>query len=94
VGRVEAAFVKVLNTQPYADKIKKAIKQGKLAPSREFEDTVATAVAAGILTQSQADELLEAERARLDAIQVDEYSQEYIRGQFAQIEAQSSPEAA
>ena len=62
-----------------------AIKEGKLTAGREFEDTIATALAAGILTQEETDSLLAAEEARLDAIQVDDYSQEYIAGNFEKI---------
>ncbi|TQV71454.1 acyl-CoA dehydrogenase [Aliikangiella marina] len=82
VGRVEHAFNLVLATQPIALKIKLAVKEGKLVPAREFPETVETAVAAGILTQQEANDLLTAEAARLDAIQVDDYSKAYIRGEF------------
>ena len=84
VGRVEHAFNLVLATRDIAKKLKIAIKEGKLETSREFPETVATAVAAGILSQQEADDLLAAEDARLDAIQVDDYSQEYIAGNFEQ----------
>ncbi len=82
VGRIESAFCKVLATEETAKKIKKAIKEGQLVPARELEDTVATAVTASILNQQEADEYLDAEAARLDAIQVDDYSQDYIAGKF------------
>ncbi|WP_444998193.1 acyl-CoA dehydrogenase [Aliikangiella sp. IMCC44359] len=82
IGRIESAFCKVLATEETALKIKKAIKDGHLTTARKLEDTVATALAAGILTQQEADEYLDAEEARLDAIQVDDYSQDYIAGKF------------
>ncbi|TQV82913.1 acyl-CoA dehydrogenase [Aliikangiella coralliicola] len=93
VGRIENAFNKVLATKSVAQKIKKAVKEGKLAPARELEETVATALAAGILSQQEADDYLESEALRLDAIQVDEYSKEYIAGQFEE-GLKSAPERA
>jgi len=92
VGRVEHAFNLVLATRPIAAKVKAAIKSGQLVPAREFEETIATALAAGILTQQENDDLLAAEAARLDAIQVDDYSQDYIAGKF--VEQASPAEAA
>ena len=84
IGRVEAAFTKVLAAKPVAAKLRSALKSGKLESSRELDDTVATAVAAGILSQAEADTYLDAEAARLDAIHVDEYSKAYIAGDFAE----------
>lgn len=89
VGRVENAFNKVLATKDTAIKIKKAIKKGQLTASRELEDTVATALAAGLLSQQEADEYLEAEACRLDAIQVDDYTKAYIAGDFSKPEEKS-----
>jgi acyl-CoA dehydrogenase len=82
IGRIENAFDKVLATSEIAAKIKLAVKEGKLTPARELEETIATAVAAGILTQQQGDDYTESEAVRLDAMQVDEYTQEYIAGKF------------
>jgi len=82
IGRIENAFDKVLATRDIAAKIKMAVKEGKLTPARELEETIATAVAAGILTQQQGDDYTESEAVRLDAMQVDEYSQEYMAGKF------------
>ncbi len=82
LGRVESAFDKVLNTLDVALKIKVAIKENKLTAARELNETVATAIAAGILTQQEGDAYIESEDARLDAMQVDEYSQEYLAGKY------------
>ena len=51
-------------------------------------------MASGILTQSEANEYLEAEALRLDAIQVDEYSQEYIKAGFSKSKNSDSEAAA
>ncbi|MCW9016683.1 MAG: acyl-CoA dehydrogenase, partial [Kangiellaceae bacterium] len=94
VGRIENAFNKVLATMDIANKVRVAIKEGKLTPARELEDTVATAVAAGILTQAEADAYLDSEATRLDAMQVDEYSKAYIAGQFDEPLVQEAGRAA
>ncbi len=77
-GRIENAFQKVLAAAPVEKTLRKAIKDGKLTSSRTTQETVETAVAAGIITQEEANLYLEAEAARDDAIQVDDYSKEYI----------------
>ena len=82
IGRIENAFDKMIATRDIGAKIKLAVKEGKLTPARELEETVATAVAAGLLTQQQGDDYIDSEAIRLDAMQVDEYSQEYIAGKF------------
>ena len=94
VGRIEAAFTKVLATQGTAKKVRSAIKEGKLESARELSETVATAVAAGIISQQEADDYLDAEAARLDAIQVDEYSKAYIAGDFSEEMSSSADRAA
>lgn len=78
-GRVENAFRKVLAVAPIEKQLRKAIKAGKLSAGRSYQETAETAVAAGILTQQEADQYVEAEAARSDAIQVDDYSKEYIK---------------
>lgn len=84
VGRIEHAFKLVLETSETAAKIKTAIKEGKLTKSRELKDTIGTAVAAGIISQQEADDLIVAEDARMDAIQVDDYSKAYLAGDFSE----------
>ncbi len=83
-GRIENAFAKVLATMPIAAKIKAATKEGKLSADRDIEETIKTALAAGLLSQREANEYLESERLRLDAMQVDEYSRAYIAGDFSE----------
>ncbi|WP_371876081.1 acyl-CoA dehydrogenase [Pleionea sp. CnH1-48] len=77
-GRIEHAFKKVLASAPLALKLRDAMKAGKLKAGRTKEDTIATALATGVFTQEEANMYAEAEAARLDAIQVDDYSKEYI----------------
>jgi alkylation response protein AidB-like acyl-CoA dehydrogenase len=93
-GKIEVAFKAFLATANIGKTIAKAVKAGKLAAERELSDTVATAVAAGIITQAEADEYLAAEALRLDAMQVDEYSKDYVRGIFADATAAINEQAA
>lgn len=79
IGRIEHAFVKVLAAGKIGKKLRTAVKDKRVELSTELSETLDKAVASGILTQSEANEYLEAEILRLDAIQVDEYSQEYIK---------------
>ncbi|NVJ49038.1 MAG: acyl-CoA dehydrogenase [Gammaproteobacteria bacterium] len=78
-GRVENAFIKMLAVAPIEKALRKAMKSGQLSAGRSIDETVKTAVAAGILSQEEADQYMEFEAARSDAIQVDDYSKEYIR---------------
>jgi len=82
VGRIENAFNKVLETQEIALTLKLAAKQEKFTITREAEQTITNAVTAGVLTRQQADDYLASEAVRLDAMQVDEYSKDYIAGKF------------
>ncbi|NVJ61035.1 MAG: acyl-CoA dehydrogenase [Gammaproteobacteria bacterium] len=79
VGRVENAFKKMLEVAPIEKQLYKAIKSGQLSSGRTIDETVSTAVAAGIISQEEADQYMEYEAARSDAIQVDDYSKHYIR---------------
>ncbi len=86
IGRIEYAFIKVLEAAKIALKLKTAIKEKQLEASMSDDDIAEKAVVAGVLTQVEANEYIEAERLRLDAIQVDEYSQSYIKGDFSEQE--------
>ncbi len=94
VGRIEHAFSKVLAASKIAAKLRKGIKEGEVVTCKDLDQTVENAVASGILTQPEAREYLAAEVLRLDAIQVDEYSQDYIKGHFSQDKAAGGSEAA
>jgi len=94
VGRLENAFVKVLATQEIAARIKQAVRSGKLTAARELSETIKTALAAGILSQQEADDYLESEALRLDAMQVDEYSKAYVSGDFTETDTSDTERAA
>ncbi len=80
VGRVEHAFKQVLAAVPVAKKLRKAIKQNTIEASESLEQLVEAAVAAKVIDEAEGALYLEAETLRLDAIQVDEYSKDYIKG--------------
>lgn len=94
VGRIEHAFIKVLAAAKIGKKIRVAVKEKRLDDSGELAENLENAVASGVLNQSEATEYLEAETLRLDAIQVDEYSQDYIAAGFSQTKGPDSEVAA
>jgi len=72
LGRLEVALDKVMAGAPAAAALKAAIKAGKV--SRDPEDTLLErAVEKGIIDEAAAKRIREAEKARDDAIQVDEF---------------------
>lgn len=75
LGRLEAALGTIVAAAPAQQKLKSAIRARKLA--REPEETlVERAVQAGVIDAGEARRLREAEAARNDAIQVDEFEPE------------------
>jgi len=82
VGRIEHAFAKVLAGAKIAKKVRIAVKSGRLLESSNLDEMMTNAVAKGVINQTEADDFIEAETLRLDAIQVDEYTQDYINGDF------------
>lgn len=78
LGRIEKGFELIYNTQPLYKKLLLAIKQHVL-PKDQPEVLFQKAVEKHVLTQSEADQLLEAERVRRDLVQVDSFTlEEYL----------------
>ena len=73
--RLDLAFEAVVLASPIAHTLSKAIKK-RLLPKRELLQLVDLAVEKQIITAAQAHQFREAERLRLDAIQVDSFTQE------------------
>ncbi len=84
LGLIEHAFKKILACAPIAAKIKVAIKQQKLQSSDDVELLAKEAIANNIITKEEAIQYIESENLRLDAIQVDDYTQSYIKGDFTE----------
>ncbi len=92
-GKIESAFHKILAAAPVEKLLRKAMKEGQISGKGSLQENVDMAVAAGLISQEEANLYLEAEAARLDAIQVDDYSKEYIlNGQVEQ--SKSKPQVA
>lgn len=71
-GRIESAFVKVLEAEPIERKIRKAQKAGVLDKNLLVRELIDDALNEKIIDETEAELLKTAEDARLDAIQVDD----------------------
>ncbi|ESS74052.1 acyl-coenzyme A dehydrogenase FadE [Methyloglobulus morosus KoM1] len=78
-GRIEVAFKAVLAAAPVEAKIKLAQKQKQLAKG-ELSTLVNDALSLNIITQAEAQLLITAEQARLQAISVDDFSADELVG--------------
>ena len=77
--RLETAFKAVKEAEGIEKKIRQAAKEKKL-PKAKGAELVAEALKAGIITPAEADILKRAEELRLDAITVDDFSQDEYLG--------------
>lgn len=79
LGRLLHAFELVTAVLPLLRRISQAQKDGRVPRGRAAEK-LAEAVAAGVISQAEADQVAAAEAARLKAIEVDDFSpEEYTR---------------
>ncbi len=79
VGRMEESLLKIIAAEELEKKIHQAIKQKKLL-AYTYEEQIADAVAQGIITLAEKQQLLEAVAARAEVIAVDHFDeQELIR---------------
>lgn len=79
LGRILHAFRLLAAADPIVRRIRRAQTERKLPRGRP-QDLLAQAVAAGAITQAEADQVAAAEAARLQAIEVDDFSrEEYTR---------------
>jgi len=76
-GRIEAAFKTVLLAAPIETKLRNAQKQGLLSKGT-LPGLLQEALQAGIITETEADLINQAEQARLLAISVDDFSPEQL----------------
>ncbi|MBI2380008.1 MAG: acyl-CoA dehydrogenase [Gammaproteobacteria bacterium] len=79
-GRMENAFQKVLAVLPLEKRIGKAVRDGQVEKRVDPLEVLRLAVAAGVISEDEAELIKQAEAARSDAIQVDDYSQDYVKG--------------
>lgn len=79
LGRLLHAFRLVAAAEPIVRRIVKAQKEGKIPRGRP-QEMLAQAVAGGIVSQAEADQVAAADAARLAAIEVDDFApEEYTR---------------
>lgn len=74
LGQLEAAFKKVLAVEPIERKMIQAIKSGTIESCFTREERAELALAKGVITQSEADAYLDAEKARKDILGVDDFA--------------------
>ncbi len=79
-GRVELAFMKVLAADEVRRKLRKAMKAGDLDKHATNMERIEQAIEKGIIDKDEQQILVDAEEARMDVIQVDDYSHEEISG--------------
>lgn len=77
-GKVEIAFTKVLAIGEYEKRLRKAVRKGKIEASDSLLGLAKLGLEAEIITQAEFDQIVEAEKARSEAIQVDDYSKSYF----------------
>lgn len=78
IGRLEQAFLKIVDVEPLERKIAKAVREGTLQ-SLTLLKQIPEALAAGIINAEEALQLTEAEVARQDTILVDDFSDDELR---------------
>ncbi len=77
-GRVEQAFFKVLAADKVRRKLRKAMKAKELDKDATNMERIEQAIEKGIINEDERQMLVDAEEARMDVIQVDDYSHEEI----------------
>ncbi|MEM9101810.1 MAG: acyl-CoA dehydrogenase [Pseudomonadota bacterium] len=79
-GRMEIGLQKHVAIQPIEKQLMSAVKKGELTPSTNLSELAAQAFEKELITKADLEKVLDAEKLRLDAIQVDDYSKAYVAG--------------
>lgn len=77
IGRLESALVKTLAAEEVEKKLQKAIPSFTSHGSKNEESLIQEGLKRGVIGQAEADLLWEAARARREAIQVDDFPQDF-----------------
>ncbi|MPW35650.1 acyl-CoA dehydrogenase [Vibrio sp. B1Z05] len=77
VGIMERAFSAMLSVAPIEKKITQAIKDKRIEKKQPLQEKLSTAKMLGILTQEEVNKVLEADKLRYRAIQVDHFSHDF-----------------
>lgn len=80
LGKLEHAYIKVLEAAPARRKVQHALKTRTLHAEKTFEETLELALHNGILTREEVDRILVAETLREDVIQVNDFDPHTMRG--------------
>ncbi|MEX1213177.1 MAG: acyl-CoA dehydrogenase [Balneolaceae bacterium] len=75
MGRLEHAFRKISETEPLRKRLREAVKSGTISGD-SLEEQLESGIQSDLLSMEEAGEVREAEAARWDAIQVDEFTLE------------------
>jgi acyl-CoA dehydrogenase len=76
VGRIEAALAKVIAAEPVEEKLRAAIRSGRLRP-QDSESVLVEGVRQGVIQKHEEELVREAEALRREAITVDAFPQNY-----------------
>ena len=88
--QMEDAFKQLIAVEPYYNKFSRAVAKGEIT-AEGFEAQLAQATELGIVTETEARALATYEPLRLEAIYVDDFSKEYLKGiSFGEPEAQQA----
>ncbi|MEP7261368.1 MAG: acyl-CoA dehydrogenase, partial [Usitatibacter sp.] len=79
IGKLEAAMAAVIEADPIESRIRKAVKEGKLAQQRDTALRRAAAVAQQVITQQEMELLLRADQLRSEVIAVDDFEHDLSR---------------
>ena len=77
VGLMENAFLAMYGVKSLERKLMRAAKEGKVARKGLLKDRLAQALEANVLTQEEVDQIVEADKLRYKAIQVDHFSHDF-----------------
>ncbi len=78
VQRMEIALHKMIAAEPALKKIHNAIRNNIISKEANFDEQIAVGLKENIITQEEIDVLRAFEKARLDAVSVDEFLPEYF----------------
>ncbi|MEZ9900600.1 acyl-CoA dehydrogenase [Vibrio breoganii] len=77
VGIMERAFDAMLSVAPIEKKVTKAIRDGRIDKKQPLQQKLSVAKELGILSQEEVNKVLEADKLRYRAIQVDHFSHDF-----------------
>ncbi len=77
VGRIVVAYKKLLEIEPLFNKFSRAVAKG-LAAGHSLDQQLDACIHTGILTKSEADQVAEYDKLRIEAILTDDFTKEYL----------------